>query len=1597
MAAMTFSNTPDANPIARVAALHGEAFAKGKDGSLRPLHLGDPIFASDVLVTADGARLEITSIDDHSLVIGGNETVTVDAEVMAAAPPDAADAAVQVDNTDVSRVIQAINEGGNLDQLLEETAAGNAVAGTDGGPSFVRLLRIAESVDPLSFEYDTARQAVVDDPISGGLASDGISTALTPNTIADAATPRIGTVGSPSVNEGGNLDFAVTLTLPSATPTTVTLTPASGTATLGTDTGALQVSFDGGLTFSPITGNSVDVPAGSTAFIVRMPTINDGVSEPTESVTLGAATPNDASPVLGTGTILDPSVPVLSIAGPVDVNEAAGTLTYTISLSNPSTSAISVDVATANGSATAGSDYAALTQTVSFAAGETSKTVTVAITDDATYEGPENFTLGLSGATGGAAIGSATVTTTIHDDGTGLIPPGNPNVPTDDTPRVTSVVGDSIVEGGYNSFTVNLSNASTTPTTTTLALASGSATIGTDTGAVQYSTDSGSTWNTYSTGVAVPAGVTSFQVRVATIDDTVFEGNESYTLTATANGGAALGTGSIVDNDAAPRITGISVQHATEGADLVCTVTLDQVPGTPFTLPHRIGGGSASLADYGTPIYSNGVTVVGADLLIPAGVSSFSITLPTVDDSLSEPTEKVPFTFGALTIDGNIYDNDAAPSLSIDNVSVNEAAGTATFTVSLSAASGQAISVNYASSNGTATAVSDFAAVTGTLNFAAGDLSKTITVPITDDTIFEGSENFTITLSGPTNASIGTPSGTGTIVDNDSAPVVSSISSPTVAEGADLVYDIALSNASTTSTTLAYSLGGGSASAADYGTPSFNNGVTLVGGNLLIPAGVTSFSVTVPTLDDVINEPTETLPLIIGGVTGTGSITDDGAPLAVNDHISTNEDTPVTIVVRNNDSDPEGDSLTVSAVTQGAHGTVIIDPVTGNPIYTPHANYSGADSFTYTINDGHGGTSTATVNLDVASVPDLTAANDAGSGPRNTLIEGSVASNDATTSGGSLVFAKATDPAHGSVVVDGDGQYHYTPNADFFGGDSFTYTVTDAASGEALTRTVNLTVTDADARISVSSIAGDDVLSGSETTGTVSIIGTVGGDAVAGDIVSTTINGQTYSGTVAADGVSYSITGVAGTDLMAAAGNPVSVSLIAHDELGNPFTVYAERDYSTAATLSATTVAVDPAAAGLRSEYYGYNDGTNASYRVHADDNALGNLDSISDMQTIINGRNGGSAVVGTITAAADAVPDAVFQATRINYGHISGSLGTNTGSTQKLNDFLKATDAATVVGTPGQTTDAGIRFIGYLDSPAGSYDIRIHSDDGFRLMIDGTSVADFNGIRSPGNSFVTNVTLTGGLVPIEILYWDQAGEAVLHVEFKPAGAPDSAYVDLGTGDLALVSPDFAPILTPLQDIIADPAHAGQYLIRSGQEYTGTNGVDQIAGGDGRDAIYGGAGDDVINGGANDDQIHGGAGNDQLTGGLGSDVFAWHLGDQGTQGAPAIDTIIDFSASTASGSKDILDLRDLLQGENQSSGTGNLANYLHFEKSGANTIVHISSDGGFGGDAHTVGAIYTSGHEDQVIVLQGVDLAGSMMSDQQIIDDLLTKGKLLTD
>lgn len=139
----------DLIPVARVSAIQGKAYIKQPDGSLRPLQVGDVIFEGDIIVAASASRVELGTPDGRVLVLRANETLTMDGEVSVALPPDRTESALTSGAADVSRVIKAIASGESLDELLDETAAGTGTPGADGGPSFVRLLRIAESVDPL--------------------------------------------------------------------------------------------------------------------------------------------------------------------------------------------------------------------------------------------------------------------------------------------------------------------------------------------------------------------------------------------------------------------------------------------------------------------------------------------------------------------------------------------------------------------------------------------------------------------------------------------------------------------------------------------------------------------------------------------------------------------------------------------------------------------------------------------------------------------------------------------------------------------------------------------------------------------------------------------------------------------------------------------------------------------------------------------------------------------------------------------------------------------------------------------------------------------------------------------------------------------------------------------------------------------------------------------------------------------------------------------------------------------------------------------------------------------------------------------------------
>ena len=258
------------------------------------------------------------------------------------------------------------------------------------------------------------------------------------------------------------------------------------------------------------------------------------------------------------------------------------------------------------------------------------------------------------------------------------------------------------------------------------------------------------------------------------IDDALADSGETLVVSvASATGGnfenlvvsgSASSVTTTINDEATPDTVLVSLSGpgtVVEGATTAAyTVTLGQAAVTAVTVNLNYGG----TATGGGTDYTGVVSVT-----IAAGATSATFTLPTTNDVIDEADETVVVSLGGISGGGfeaiaanpaansvttTITDNDPTPSLVINDVSVNEAAGTATFTVTLSAASGQTVTVNYATGGGTATAGSDYTATSGALTFAPGVVTQTITVPITDDTATESSETFNVTLSGAVNATI---------------------------------------------------------------------------------------------------------------------------------------------------------------------------------------------------------------------------------------------------------------------------------------------------------------------------------------------------------------------------------------------------------------------------------------------------------------------------------------------------------------------------------------------------------------------------------------------------------------------------------------------------------------------------------------------------------------------------------------------------------------------------------------------------------------------------------------------------------------------------
>ncbi|MDZ5084897.1 Calx-beta domain-containing protein [Mycolicibacterium parafortuitum] len=334
-----------------------------------------------------------------------------------------------------------------------------------------------------------------------------------------------------------------------------------------------------------------------------------------------------------------------------------------------------------------------------------------------------------------------------------------------------SISDASVVEGDggqtHVMFTVTLSAASDEAVSVGYVTSNGTATAGVD-----YTAGSGV--------VTFAPGVTSQMVHVTVTGDTAVEGNETFTVSLSNPSGATIADGSavgtITNDDVAPT--------PTPGASSVTYVVSDDW-GSGFVAGVKVTAGSAFdgwTVEFDTPAQISNIW----NAEIVSHVGQHYVVRNASWNAKVAAGQSVEFGFQAapgggssavtgFKVNGSSTGGPApvVPKVSVADASVVEGnSGTTqlTFTVTLDAASDEAVSVGYVTSNGTATAGVDYTAADGTITFAPGVLSQQISVTVTGDTAVEGNETFTVSLSNPSGATIADGSAVGTITNDDVAP-----------------------------------------------------------------------------------------------------------------------------------------------------------------------------------------------------------------------------------------------------------------------------------------------------------------------------------------------------------------------------------------------------------------------------------------------------------------------------------------------------------------------------------------------------------------------------------------------------------------------------------------------------------------------------------------------------------------------------------------------------------------------------------------------------------------------------------------------------------
>ncbi len=705
---------------------------------------------------------------------------------------------------------------------------------------------------------------VVGSPQTGTIANDDteVSVSVTPSSVLeDGATNLVYTF-----TRSGEMDAALTVNF-----------DVSGDATLGSD-----YTPTGADSFSATVGTVTFAAGSSTATVTVDPTADTEV-EADETVIFTIASGAGytiATSSMATGTIANDDTTVNVAVTPSSVLEDGTTnLVYTFTRSGETDSALTVNF-DVSGDATLGSDYtqtgaasfSATVGTVTFAAGSSTAVVTVDPTADTEVEPDETVVLTIASGAGYTIATSSMATGTIAND---------------DTEVSVSVTPSSVLEDGATNLVYTFTRSGVTDAALTVNFdVSGDATLGSDytqTGAASFSATVGT--------VTFAAGSSTAVVTVDPTADTEVEPDETVVLTIASGAGYTIATSSMATGTIANDDTEVSVSVTPS------SVLEDGTTNLVYTFTRSGETDSALTVNFGTSGTAEGSDFsadASGSVIIPAGVSSVSVTVNPTADSVVEADETVILTVlggsgyqvgTSSTATGTIENDDTEVSVSVTPSSVLEDGATnLVYTFTRSGETDSALTVNFdvsgdatLGSDYTPTGAASFSATVGTVTFAAGSSTATITVDPTADTDVEPDETVIFTIAAGAGYTIATPNtATGTIENDDTTVNVAVTPSSVLEDGTtNLVYTFTRSGETDSALTVNFGTSG-TAEGSDFSADA--------SGSVIIPAGVSSVSVTVnPTADSVVEADETVILTVLGGSgyqvgtssTATGTIAND--------------------------------------------------------------------------------------------------------------------------------------------------------------------------------------------------------------------------------------------------------------------------------------------------------------------------------------------------------------------------------------------------------------------------------------------------------------------------------------------------------------------------------------------------------------------------------------------------------------------------------------------------------------------------------------------------------------------------------------------------